>query len=93
MCVPQQGDEYGDDTPAVVQTALEARYLENPQMGAMHDNAACSALNPFASGVVKVEVAWLSVRRGRGATIGRGACDTVLRGHGCMCDGLATNHL
>ncbi len=52
----QEGDEYGDDTSAVVQTALEARYLDNPQMGAMHDNAACSALNPFASNVVKVDV-------------------------------------
>eukprot|EP00208_Stichococcus_sp_RCC1054_P004326 CAMPEP_0206143018 /NCGR_PEP_ID=MMETSP1473-20131121/19032_1 /ASSEMBLY_ACC=CAM_ASM_001109 /TAXON_ID=1461547 /ORGANISM="Stichococcus sp, Strain RCC1054" /LENGTH=1731 /DNA_ID=CAMNT_0053538243 /DNA_START=203 /DNA_END=5398 /DNA_ORIENTATION=- len=49
----KEGDEYGNDTAAVVQTALEGRYLDNPQMGAMHDNAACSALNPFASNVVK----------------------------------------
>lgn len=50
----QEGDEYGEDTSAVVQTALEARYLTNPLMGAMHDSSACSALNPFASNVVKV---------------------------------------
>lgn len=71
----QEGDEYGEDTSAVVQTALEARYLTNPLMGAMHDSLACSALNPFASNVVKVPLPLLLISGILHSMLQEGCCN------------------
>ena len=52
-----QGEtEAAEGAAARVQAALEGKYHANPGMGVLHDVATTSALNPFASDVVKVIV-------------------------------------